>query len=191
LLQDGADEHADLGMERRKLTALRNEESRRAAAIIGMEAPRFLNHANLAADTRQAVEELRNILTERQVDAVFVPFFLDGHPDHRTANYILAEALRGIDWDVRVFNYEVWGLCFPNVIVVIDDVMDQKLKMLSCFEFANRAVDYLHSTKGLNMYHSRMLGAGQCRYAERFLEIPKREYIELVEQARSATSKPR
>jgi len=185
IVQDGADGHEELGMRREELVSLRNEESRRAAAVIGIE-PRFLNHANLAAESSQAAGELRAILTDRRVDAVFVPFLLDGHPDHRTTNYILADALRGAGGNVRVFGYEVWGLCVPNVIVVIDDVIDDKIKMLSCFEFANKAVDYVHSTKGLNMFHSRMLGAGMCRYAERFFEIPAREYIELVDKIRSA-----
>ena len=190
MLQDGADGHDDLGFERQALTDLRNEESRRSAAAIGMEPPKFLNHADLVADSVQAAGEVRSILMERRVDAVFVPFFLDAHPDHRTANYILADALGGIGWDVRVFCYEVWGLTFPNVILVIDDVMDQKMKMLGCFEFANKAVDYAHSTKGLNMYHSRMLGAGMCQYAERFFEIPKREYIEVIQKVRGVVSKP-
>jgi hypothetical protein len=38
------------------------------------------------------------------------------------------------------------------------------------------------------MYHSRMLGAGECRFAERFFEIPRKEYIELVERIRAAGS---
>lgn len=190
MLQDGADGHDELGFERQALTALRNEESRRSATAIGMEPPKFLNHADLVANSAEAAGEVRSILKERRVDAVFVPFFLDAHPDHRTANYILADALAGIDWDVRVFCYEVWGLTVPNVIVVIDEVMDQKMKMLGCFEFANKAVDYAHSTKGLNMYHSRMLGSGMCQYAERFFEMPKREYIEVVQKVRGVEAKP-
>jgi LmbE family N-acetylglucosaminyl deacetylase len=190
LLQDGGDEYAELGMVRKDLVALRNEESRRAAAVIGMEPPVFLNHLDLAADAGQTAEEVRTLIKERRVDAVFVPFFLDQHYDHRTTNYILAEALKGIGGDVRIFGYEVWGLAVPNVIVVIDEVMDQKIQMLSCFDYANKAVDYVHSTKGLNMYHSRMLGAGMCRYAERFFEIPKQEYIELMQKVRVAESGP-
>jgi LmbE family N-acetylglucosaminyl deacetylase len=185
ILQDGADGHDQLGMARQDLVALRNEESRRAAGLLDIEAPRFLNHADLAAAAQETTEELREILLERKVDAVFIPFMLDGHRDHRTANYILADALRTIDWNVRVFGYEVWGLCIPNVTVVIDDVIQQKLDMLSCFDFANKAVDYVQSTKGLNMYHSRMLGSGVCKYAERFFEIPAHEYIGLVERVRA------
>jgi N-acetylglucosamine malate deacetylase 1 len=185
ILQDGGDGHAELGLPRQDLVSLRNEESRRACRVLGIEPPQFLNHADLAAASDQAAEQIRSILLDKRVDAIFIPFLLDGHPDHRTANYIVAQALKSIDWNVRVFGYEVWGLCIPNVIVVVDEVMDDKIRMLSCFDFANKAVDYVQSTKGLNMYHSRMLGAGICKYAERFFEVPRREYIELVEKAQS------
>ena len=72
------------------------------------------------------------------------------------------------------------------MLVIIDEVIEDKKKMLSCFQWANTAVDYTHSTIGLNMFHSRMLGAGQCRYAERFFEVPRKEYIELVERVRAS-----
>lgn len=185
LLTDGAEGHDELGMTRQELTALRNEESRRAAAVIAMEPPLFLGYADLVASADEAAEALRRIVEERNVDTVFVPFMLDGHPEHRQANYILAAALKKIDRGIRVFGYEVWGLCIPNVIVAIDDVMEDKLAMLRCFEFANKAIDYVQSTQGLNMYHSRMLGSGVCKYAERYFEIPSAEYIGLVEKVRA------
>jgi hypothetical protein len=31
-----------------------------------------------------------------------------------------------------------------------------------------------------------MLGAGECLYAERFFELPRREFIELVEKVQAA-----
>jgi LmbE family N-acetylglucosaminyl deacetylase len=184
VLQDGADEHDEVGMSRQALMELRNDESRKSAETIGLKPPRFLNHARLAESAPQASEEMRGIIVERKIDALFVPFVLDAHPDHRSANYILADALKSVSWNVRIFGYEVWGLCIPNILVVIDSVMEEKMRMLSCFSYANGAVDYVHSTRGLNMYHSRMLGAGECRYAERFFELPRKEYIELVERVR-------
>jgi LmbE family N-acetylglucosaminyl deacetylase len=191
MLQDGADEHNEIGMPRNALMELRNQESRSSAAVIGLEPPRFLNYARLAESVQQASEEVHRIIVEREIDAVFVPFFLDAHPDHRSANYVLTEALKRVSRNVRVFGYEVWGLCIPNVLVVIDDVMDDKMRMLLRFTYANRVIDYVHSTRGLNMYHSRMLGAGECRYAERFFELPRKEYIELVERVRAAESPTR
>jgi LmbE family N-acetylglucosaminyl deacetylase len=186
ILQDGADEHAELGMSREALTEMRNDESRRAAAVLQIEPPRFLNHVSLEKGIQQATQELLTILTERKIDAVFTPFVLDGHPDHRTANYILASALKKISWSVRVLGYEVWGLSIPNVLVVIDEAIEDKLKMIGCFTFANKAIDYVHSTKGLNMYRSRLLGAGECQYAECFFELPRAEFIDLVEKIRAA-----
>jgi LmbE family N-acetylglucosaminyl deacetylase len=184
ILQDGADGHEEFGMTRSALTEMRNEESRHAAAVLKIDHLYFLNHADLAASMEEATGELHRILVERKVDAVFTPFVLDGHPDHRTANYILAGALNRISWKVRVLGYEVWGLTVPNVLVNIDQAMEEKLKMLSCFTFANKAVDYVHTTKGLNMYRSRLLGAGECQYAECFFEVPRQEFIDLVERVR-------
>jgi LmbE family N-acetylglucosaminyl deacetylase len=186
LLQDGADEHDAAGMTRQELVLLRNDESRRAAARLGIEPPRILGHADLAANARAATEEVRTVIVDRKADAVFVPFILDGHPDHRTANYILADALREVDFSVRVFAYEVWGLCIANVILAIDAVMERKMEMLACFEFANQALDYAHATKGLNMYRSRMLSAGAGKYAECFFEMPRQEYVALVDRLRAA-----
>jgi LmbE family N-acetylglucosaminyl deacetylase len=188
ILQDGADGCEELGYTRQAMMEMRNEESRRAAAAIGAPPPTFLNHPVLASGDAQ-IAELAQILIERKADAVFIPFPLDGNPDHRTANYILAGALEKLSWNVRVFGYEVWGLAIPNVIVIIDDVAEAKAAMLGCFTFANSALDYVNSTMGLNMFHSRMLGAGECRYAERFFEVPRAEYIELVGRIRAAESR--
>jgi LmbE family N-acetylglucosaminyl deacetylase len=189
MLQDGADGFEATGMNRQQMTEMRNEESRQAAKAAGLtEPPVFLNHASLAESVAQAAGQVRAIIAERKVDVVFIPFVLDAHPDHRWANIILAEALKNVSWNVRVLGYEVWGMCIPNVLVIIDDVIEEKKKMLSCFEWANTAVDYTHSTIGLNMFHSRMLGAGQCRYAERFFEVPRTEYIELVERVRASAA---
>jgi LmbE family N-acetylglucosaminyl deacetylase len=187
VLQDGADGCEDLGYSRQAMMEMRNDESRRAAAVIAAPSPVFLGHPVLA-DNDSQIAELANILLDRKADAVFIPFPLDGHPDHRTANRILAGALRRISWNVRVFGYEVWGCCIPNVVLIIDDVIETKTEMLRCFAFANSALDYTNSTRGLNMFHSRMLGAGECRYAERFFELPRNEYIELVGRIRAAES---
>ena len=186
ILVDGSGEEGTLGITREALVEMRNQESRRCAAVIGLEPPVFLNCHVLADEAPQATAAVLDMIRRRKVDAIFVPFVLDGHPDHRTANRIVASALRDIPWNVRVFGYEVWGLCIPNVIVVIDEVIEEKLRMISCFDFANKGLDYVSSTKGLNMYHSRMLGAGECQYAERFFEIPRAEYVDLVEKVEAA-----
>ncbi len=180
ILQDGADEHASVSMSRETLKELRNEESRNAAREIGIGSPIFLGLTNLRSHADTAAAALRQIIEERQIDAIFTPFVLDGHPDHRACNFILAAALGKINRTIRTLQYEVWSNCIPNVLVNIDSVADKKRKMLSCFQFANKAVNYTHATMGLNMFHSRLLPAGEAIYVECFFELPRSEFVELV-----------
>ena len=180
VMQDGADEHHKVSLTRVQLTELRNAESRAAAKVIDAAEPIFLGCRNLQQEAVFATTALRQFIAEKRIDTIFAPFILDGNPDHRTCNRILAGALREIDQDIRILQYEVWANCLPNVAVIIDDVMQEKREMLSCFQFANSALDYTHATTGLNMYHSRMLPAGAARYVEAYFEIPREEYLDLV-----------
>ena len=186
MLCDGAGEYADFGLTREELRDRRNGESRRAAALAGVEAPIFLDYPDLASTESEAAAALARILRERRVDVVFTPWLLDGHPEHRSACRATARALAEVGGNIRVMSYEVWGLLIPNVILTIDAAMPGKLEMLACFETANRAVDYVNSTEGLNMYRSRLLGSGVCKYAECFFEAPSAEYIKLVENVLSS-----
>jgi len=188
ILQDGADEHASASIPREQLRELRNEESRAAMRQIGIDAPIFLGLRSLRSNIETTVSTLREVIEERGVDAVFTPFVLDGHPDHRACNFILAKALSSVSRPIRTMQYEVWSNCIPNVLVIIDPVADKKDAMLSCYKFANGAHDYRHATKGLNMFHSRLLPAGQARYVECFFELPREEFIGLVDRVEQAES---
>jgi LmbE family N-acetylglucosaminyl deacetylase len=188
ILQDGADEHDSVSMTREALVELRNQESRDAARMVGIDSPIFLGLRDLSLNADATALALRQIIEERHVDAIFTPFVLDGHPDHRTCNFILARALSKSNRTIRILQYEVWSLCIPNVVVVIDSVADKKWEMLACFRFANKAFDYAHATKGLNMFHSRLLPAGQANYVECFFELPRKEFVELVEKLERAES---
>lgn len=180
VLQDGADEHRQMSLARDQLREMRNAESRAAARVIDAAEPIFLGRMSLRNESSSVESALREIIERNHVDVLFTPFILDGNPDHRACNRILASVLRDIDRDIRILQYEVWANCLPNVAVVIDEVMPQKLEMLSCFRFANSALDYTHTTTGLNMFHSRMLPAGTARYVEAYFEAPRESYLELV-----------
>lgn len=187
VLQDGADEHESLGISREGLMVRRNRESENACSVIGLPRPHFLNHRSLLKQHDVAVKQVRDLIRKTEADAIFAPFILDNHPDHFETNRILAHSLEGIPWNVRVFGYEVWGLCIPNVIVPIDSVVEKKQRMIECFEFANAAVDYVNSTIGLNRYRARLLPPGKATHAECFFEVPKPDFQLLVsafEQAR-------
>jgi LmbE family N-acetylglucosaminyl deacetylase len=182
MVQDGADGFEETGMTRAGMVRLRNAESDAAARVADAGPVRFLGHQRLAEARETVAAELREEIERGRVDVVASPFPFDGHPDHRETARALAMALRGIAWPVRVMTYEVWGLCIPNVAVAIDAVMEGKRDMLRCFAWANQAVDYLNTTEGLNLYRARQLPAGQARYVECFFELPKDDYIAMMER---------
>jgi N-acetylglucosamine malate deacetylase 1 len=186
VLQDGADEHGQVSMTRLALSERRNAESRAAARVIEAEEPTFLGSGNLRRDTESIAARLGELIDSRRIDCLFTPFILDGHPDHRACNAILAKALVNVNRKIRILQYEVWANCIPNVIVIIDEVVAQKEQMLGCFEFANAAVDYTHATLGLNRFHSRLLPAGRARFIEAYFESPLAEYLQIVKAVEAA-----
>jgi len=189
VLQDGADEHAQVFLTREELRERRNAESRAAARVIDAEVPLFLGKRNLREDVETTAASLRDCIESRKVDVVFTPFALDGDRDHRASNVILARALMGVKRRIRVLQYEVWAHCIPNVVVVIDGVVEQKEKMLTCFEFANSAVNYTHAVMGLGMSRSRLLPAGRARYVEAYFETPKEEFLDIMQALEAAERK--
>lgn len=182
VIQDGGDEHAADRLSRPAMVALRESEAQRVAAAAGLPEPRFLRWPRLGAIHMTSIAaQILEELDRTKADVVFAPFLLDNHPDHRWTNIALATALKSYSQPIRVYGYEVWGLCIANTALVIDSVIAQKRELLSLYESQVTGTDYVHCVTGLNMYHSRPFGAGTCSYVENFFEIPSREFVPLVE----------
>ncbi len=188
-VQDGGDEHAQDGMSREQMVGTREAEASLVAGKLGLPAPTFLRHKTMDdSSVGDVAKDLCEVLLAARPDCVFVPFFLDYSPHHQITSYALAEALATANVACGVFNYEVWGLCVPNVVLNIDSVIDVKREVLGYYRSQTAGTDYVNWVTGLNMYHSRAFGAGVCRYAERFFEMPSAEYVSTVRSVRAARS---
>jgi LmbE family N-acetylglucosaminyl deacetylase len=184
--QDGGDEHAEDGRTREEQIRVREAEAAQVAREMGIAPPRFLRYRQLIGDEESGlVSDLRAEMEDKEADTVFTPFFLDYNLHHQRTNFALAEAIATASVRPKVYCYEVWGLTVPNVIVNIDAVQDEKRRLLGLYPSQLSGKDYVHSTTGLNMFHSIHFGAGQCRFAERFLEIPAPDFVRVVRAIRS------
>jgi len=184
-VMDGGGEHREDGLSREESVMIRESEACKVADEMGIAKPRFLRHAEINSTNLGIIaDEIREEILKTKSDAVFVNFFLDYNYDHRMTNYALAKSLSDLTNKPRIYGYEVWGLCVPNVILIIDGVMEMKQRFLSYYASQLSGTDYLNAVTGLNMYHSRLLGAGTCKYAERFFEIPGEDYINVVNKIR-------
>jgi len=124
---------------------------------------------------------LRAALEAARPDIVYLPFFLEEHPDHRAASTLLAEAVSGTRLAFRCHAYEVWTPLFPNCFVRIDSSIDAKRRALAHYQSQLAEADYEHTALGLNAYRSSALLDDTCRFAEAFCAVSLPEYLDLFQ----------
>ena len=159
------------------LVDIRKEEARCAGAILGVRNMLFLD----AEDGRLRGDEhlpkrLRNVLQDERPDIVYLPSFLDNHPDHRAASDALLTAVRGAELDFECRDYEVWTPLFPNLVVEIDAMIELKKRALACYRSQLAHMDFLHTSIGLNAFRSSAVGCKEARFVEAFFGLPLAEF---------------
>jgi len=164
-----------------RLVAVRCDEARRSAAVLGVRDLRFLGNRDqelvVSPKTRRQVREL---LEEVRPDLVYLPFPTDHHPDHRATNRIFLSALaatRGLD-PPMCCGFEVWTPIVPNCLVDITGVIDVKRRALDQFASQMSSIDFGRCILGLHAYRSMIHLRGRG-YAEAFVLLPADEYRRL------------
>lgn len=177
-----------LQAEQLQLVATRKAEARRALEILGVHDVSFLDaeDGTLAEDSGTA-SRLRTILEAERPDLVYVPYFLEQHPDHYAASRILLEATRDSTLSMQCLGYEVWTPLFPNCFVKIDDVVELKRRALTQYHSQLEQTDYVHTGLGLNAYRSAAFNENNARFAEAFCSVPLKEYRAMFDAYRAAT----
>jgi LmbE family N-acetylglucosaminyl deacetylase len=166
--------------EPHEIVSVRKSEARRAAQILGIREVIFLDaeDSRLRSDTRIA-DRLRGILEHLRPDIVYLPFFLERHPDHRATSGVLLAATRGSGLHFECRGYEVWTPLFPNCAVRIDETIHLKRQALSCYESQLATTDHLHSFMGLSAYRALNFGGPAVRFAEAFHALTLAQYRQL------------
>jgi N-acetylglucosamine malate deacetylase 1 len=162
------------------LIGTRKREAHHALATLGIRHCEFLDAPDgHLMSTPPLAERLRAILLSGRFELVYLPFFLEEHPDHRAASRILLDATRGTDLHLQCLGYEVWTALFPNCLVNIDDTVQLKREALSHYRSQLAEADYIHTQFGLNAYRSAAFLGGSCRYAEAFCALSLEQYRDL------------
>jgi len=172
----------------RELTVRRRSEAERAGSVLGIHELQFLdaNPGSLDSDIATAMK-LREALQRIRPAIVYLPFFLDRHPDHRATSDILLRATDDTALSFECRAYEVWTPLFPNCIVRIDETVELKKAALACYESQLAHTDFLHLGLGLNAYRSSAIANGGARYAEAFYASSLADYRELYGAFRRST----
>lgn len=152
------------------IVGLRKNEARRAAGILGIGRCIFLDYPDRALrNTDESVRRVEGILTEVQPDFVYLPFYLDNHPDHMATAEICLRALRACPAETILF-YEIWNTLIPNQLVDITHVMDKKLEAVRAYKSQHDIESLADQTKSLNRYRT-INTDNKYYYAEAFLKL--------------------
>jgi LmbE family N-acetylglucosaminyl deacetylase len=163
------------------LVEARRTEFQKTAAVLRASSVQHLDYPDGEIPwTRKEVTRLRSIVRYIGPDVVLLPWFLDGHVDHRRANVLYALACG--DLETTVLGYEIWSMLEPNAVFDITEHLSEKLLLIRNYTSQLRTVDYVQYASGLaavRAYHAavRPLRAGA---AEAFVALPNHEYCEQV-----------
>jgi LmbE family N-acetylglucosaminyl deacetylase len=179
--QGGAVAQPVRALESPDLGGTRKQEARSALRELGVDKIVFFDAADgtLMDTVAGLAHKLREQLQELKPSIVYLPFFLEEHPDHRAASQLLLGAMDGVDLTFQCFGYEVWTPLFPNCFVNIDDTIERKRRSLDHYQSQLAEADYMHTAVGLNAYRSGALLGGTCRFAEAFCALPVADYLDL------------
>jgi LmbE family N-acetylglucosaminyl deacetylase/O-antigen/teichoic acid export membrane protein len=162
----------------REVSRRRRLRQTAACERLGVGAPTFLGlpDAGLEGCTAMLVSLLAEQLEGFEPDIVFVPWPLDGHPDHRAVATSLARL--ALPSTSEIWNYEVWTSLPPNRLVDISDWWEDKTNALDCHRLsehnggAHLALQRWRSLHGLS-------GRG---YAEAFLALTPVSHRRLIDE---------
>ncbi len=168
-----------------EVAATRKQESRRALAELGITKIVYLDGEDGRLGAAQLGSSagiagaLRAALSAARPDIVYLPSFLEEHPDHRAASALLKEAVGGAHLSFRCHAYEVWTPLFPNCFVRIDATVEAKRRALMHYQSQLAEADYLHTALGLNAYRSSAFLDDACRFAEAFCSVSLPQYLDM------------
>jgi len=168
---------------------MRKEEAQAALTELGITNIVYLDaeDGSLATDTNAALK-LREVLQRVRPEIVYLPFFMEQHPDHFAASPLLQRAVEGTALAFRCHSYEVWTPLFPNCFVPIDMTVDIKRRALAHYKSQLADANYLHTSLGLNAYRSNSMMDKDCRFVEAFCVHTLTQYFEFYHSFLNASS---
>jgi N-acetylglucosamine malate deacetylase 1 len=169
------------------LVERRQAESRRAAEIIGTDAPIFFGVPDSNLDeTPDLVARVGKLLADKNPRYIYLPALSDWHPDHWSTNRLMYAMLSQLPAAMTrrmvLRGYEVWTPALANRYVDITALVEIKRQAMEAFPSQTAAEDYPAAILGLNRYRSlhHLHGRG---YAEAFQEVTVEEFRHLFAAA--------
>jgi len=167
----------------KELIEKRKIETENAAKILGIKETIFWGYQDgrLAAG-QSAIKALKDLIERIQPEIIFIPSFLDNHPDHRATNEIFINAASGLEkQEFEIWAYEVWSPIFINRLVDITLYIKTKEEAIVAHQSQLQARRYDKAAVGLAQYRAEVNNIRG--FAEGFFAAPFNLYKELYERS--------
>jgi LmbE family N-acetylglucosaminyl deacetylase len=176
----------DTGLVPDEIARRRREETAVSCAALGVPPPRFWGRPDggLARCRADLAASIGRLLAEVDADGVFLPWFGDGHPDHRALTPALADA--GPPAALSVWAYEAWTPLPANRLVDVTSAIDRKQAAVAAHVTAHAGFD-VSAMIALSRYRS-VHGLAGHGWAEAFLVAPAQRYLALARDSAVATT---
>ena len=162
------------------LTKLRKEESRGACALLGVTDLIFLDNIERSfKNTEENKQSIKDIVEEKNIDAVFYPMTFDGNRDHVATSWIVLDALKALNVNMNLYGYCVWSPLIPTLTVNIDDEIEQKVKAMELFTTQLEQFDLIDMTLTNSRYMGYVYGLWKG-HSENFIVGTVKEHLRLA-----------
>ena len=140
-------------------TPVRRHEAVAAAGMAGYAATHWLDYPVGSLQGRDDLHiRLGALYAQNKPDVILVPFALDNHADHRAVNMALARMAETAGADCMVYAYPVWFPLYPNVLIDVSGVWEEKKKMIECYASQTATRDYVTMSRSLGAYWAQVKG---------------------------------
>ncbi len=161
---DGVAGDPDGRFDKATYTKIRRAESRAGLAELGIDDVEFwgfpdscqLSQNDLNLGMQFAIASLQ----KAKPRVVYLPWAMEGHPDHHALHHIVVAALDHVRFDGLALGYEVWNAMIPDCVLDVTSVIDKKQAAMLRYESQTAYVSYDHCVRGLNAYRSLVHGRG-------------------------------
>lgn len=170
---------------------LRENDAREGAKIVGIQELVFLRQpASELHPSEEVVSSFAQLLKDLQPDVVYLPFFLEIHPDHFETNRILMLAYSRlsprIDFHCCAYETSTSSLLY-NCVVDIEKFVPIKRLALEQHKTALEDMNIVDATLGLNRHRSLTTLRRGSGYGEAFLYLAADDYFALLQKSMEST----
>lgn len=164
-----------------KLIDTRKKEAKASAEILGIAEQFFFGYRDgVLAGGVAAIKALSDLIKRVEPDIIFVPSFIDNHPDHKAVNEILTSVLSKNTFKFPIWAYEVWTPLYANRIVMINKEKEAKAQAILAHTSQLNARGYEKAIFGLNQYRAEM--NAREGFAEGFFASTPEVYMSLYQK---------